>query len=68
MKGYMFKVEFVVWGRSSQARAKEDLQSYLLINDEGFNTKEPEFLGDLEVQPEKINPKEKDKRNDPGTN
>lgn len=56
MKGYKFKVEFWVWGRPSQDKAKEELQDYLLRNgnEEGFNIKKPEFMEKVEDPIEKL--------------
>ena len=49
MKGYKFKVEFVVWGKDTQLEAKEELEDFLLESgtEEGFNIKAPKFIGEL---------------------
>lgn len=54
MKGYKFKVEFLVWGRANRDKAKEELQDYLLRNEEGFNIKEPEFMEEVEYPTRKL--------------
>lgn len=52
MKGYKFKVEFVVWREKSRDKAKEKLFNFLLENrnEEGFIIKEPKFIEE-EVDP-----------------
>jgi len=49
MKGYKFKVEFVVWGRKDRNAAKDELVDFLLKVGDGerFNIRLPEFIGDV---------------------
>lgn len=56
MKGYEFKVEFVVWGKENWKKAKFGLEDFLLkaCNEEGFNIKEPKFMGEVEDPAEKL--------------
>ena len=53
VKGYKFKVEFVIWGKDTQLKAKEKLENFLLESgtEEGFNIKAPKFVGILTVWP-----------------
>ena len=56
MKGYKFKVEFVVWGKDTQLKAKEELENFLLESgtEEGFNIKAPKFIGEQEDPVEEL--------------
>lgn len=58
MAGYKFKVEFVVW-RQYQTQAKKELFNFLLESgtEEGFNIKEPEFIGKEADPAEKLRKK-----------
>lgn len=56
MKGYKFKVEFVVWGREHVYKARQELENFLLESgqEEGFNIKKPIFMGIQEDPIEKL--------------
>ena len=54
MKGYKFKVEFWVWGRTSREKAKKELEDYLLRNEEGLNITEPRFMEEVEDPIDKL--------------
>ncbi len=56
MKGYKFRVEFVVWGKDTQLEAKEALENFLLESgpEEGFNTKAPKSIGEEEDPLQKL--------------
>jgi len=56
VKGYKFKVEFVVWGTRNQEEAKNNLTSFLLASseDNNFNIEEPEFIGEVDDPAEKL--------------
>lgn len=56
MKGYKFRVEFVVWRREDVYKARQDLENFLLESgtEEGFNTKTPIFMGEQEDPLQKL--------------
>ena len=63
MKGYKFTVEFVVWGKKNRDIAKDGLADFLLKagDEEGFNVKLPEFVGEVKDPMEELK-KDKVKR------